>query len=214
MRIDVWSDVVWPWCFIGHRRLEKAIAQFPQINFQVSHRAFQLQPDLNETVPTSEYLAQKYRVGAEQVAAMQENVCSIADGEGLCYNLADTLSGNTMDAHRLILWARTQEKETELLEAMFSSYFEKQGSLFTHKDLLTLVASVGLDSAQAQAILESDSYRNEVIHDQQLASKLGATGVPFFVVNGKYGISGAQPLEVFTKTLEAALSDEAYTPPA
>ena len=117
MIIEVWSDVVCPWCFIGKRRLEKAIAKLPDPSvIEVRHRAFQLQPDITETIPTSQHLAEKYRVSPEQVAEMQANVCSIADGEGLCYDLKNTLSGNTLDAHRLVLWAAGKGKQQELLE--------------------------------------------------------------------------------------------------
>jgi predicted DsbA family dithiol-disulfide isomerase len=125
MIIDVWSDVVCPWCFIGKRRLEKALSNFVHKDkVTVRHRAFQLDPSINQTLPTSLMLAEKYKVDAEQVKAMQANVCSIADGEGLCYNLENTLSGNTFDAHRLLLWSASLDKQDELLEAMYSSYFE------------------------------------------------------------------------------------------
>ncbi len=108
MIIDVWSDVVCPWCFIGKRRLEKALEQFGhKEDVVIRHRAFQLQPDAKETVSTKKHLAEKYRVSPEQVKEMQANVCAVADGEGLCYNLDDTLSGNTFDAHRVLLWAST-----------------------------------------------------------------------------------------------------------
>ena len=126
MIIEVWSDVVCPWCFIGRRRLQKAIAGLPkEADVEVVHRAFQLNPAAAETVSTQKMLAEKYRVSPDQVAQMQANVCEIADGEGLCYNLSDTLSGNTKDAHRLLIWAEKFNKQDELLEAMYSSYFEK-----------------------------------------------------------------------------------------
>ena len=203
MIIDVWSDVVCPWCFIGKRRLEKAIAALPAgTDVTVRHRAFQLDPTITQTQSTREMLASKYNVGSDQVAAMQANVCSIADGEGLCYDLADTLSGNTKDAHRLLLWAG--EKQADLLEQMYSHYFEKSGSLFTHEDLIALAERVGLDPAAARALLESDDFAEQVAADQQQAHALGANGVPFFVVDMKYGISGAQPQEVFDNTLLTA----------
>jgi predicted DsbA family dithiol-disulfide isomerase len=205
MIIDVWSDVVCPWCFIGKRRLEKAIATLPAgTEVTVRHRAFQLNPAEQDVIPTAVMLATKYGVGPDQVAAMQANVCSIADGEGLCYDLDATLSGNTRDAHRLLLWA--SEKQSLLLEAMYSSYFEQGGSLFTREALLHLVRSVGLDTQEANAVLDSQDFIHDVENDQSLASQLGANGVPFFVIDMKYGISGAQPQEVFDKTLAQALS--------
>ena len=208
MIIDVWADVVCPWCFIGKRRLEKALSAFGHKDeVTIRHRAFQLQPDAKDVLPTSELLASKYQVSPEQVKQMQANVCAVADGEGLCYNLDETLSGNTFDAHRLLLWAATINKQDELLEAMFSSYFEKSRPLFSHSDLVAVAISVGIDADLADDILRSDQYSDEVVTDRNLASQLGATGVPFFVVDMKYGISGAQPLEAFTQTLQTAWAD-------
>ena len=208
MIIDVWSDVVCPWCFIGKRRLEKAIAAFPdREKITIRHRAFQLQPDAQDVVKTSEHLAEKYGASPDQVKEMQANVCAIADGEGLCYNLDDTLSGNTFDAHRLLLWAATIGKQDELLEAMYSSYFEKSRPLFSHADLVSVAVSVGIDADAADDVLRSHAFADEVIGDRNLASQLGATGVPFFVFDMKYGISGAQPLEAFTQTLQKAYAE-------
>lgn len=205
MIIDVWSDVVCPWCFIGKRRLEKALSGFEHKDeIVIRHRAFQLQPDAQGVVPTGKHLAEKYRVSADQVKEMQANVCAVADGEGLCYNLDDTLSGNTFDAHRVLLYAATINKQDELLEAMYSSYFEKSLPLFSHQDICAVAESVGIPAVDVMNVLESDQFTNEVLADRDLASQLGATGVPFFVVDMKYGISGAQPLEAFVETINAA----------
>ena len=209
MIIDVWADVVCPWCFIGKRRLEKALASFEhRDHVTIRHRAFQLQPEIKETVRTKEYLAEKYLATPEQVSAMQANVCAVADGEGLCYNLDETLSGNTFDAHRLLLWAATIEKQEELLETLFSNYFERSEGVFSHTDLVAAAISVGIDADKADDLLTSDLYADEVISDRNLAAQLGATGVPFFVFDMKFGISGAQPLEAFTQTLQSAWREE------
>ena len=212
MIVDVWSDVVCPWCFIGKRRLEKGIAALkaenPGVEIEVRHRAFQLQPDIEGVVPTSQHLAEKYRVDAEQVKAMQANVCSIADGEGLCYDLENTLSGNTMDAHRVLKWAESTGMAQELLEKMYSAYFEQSKPLFTHEDILTITDELGLDRDSVVAVLNSNHYRDLVEEDISIARQLGANGVPFFVIDMKYGISGAQPQEVFTQTLATALAEK------
>ena len=208
MHIDVWSDVVCPWCFIGRRRLQKAIARIGA-EVTVKHRAFQLQPDLQETVPTKELLASKYRISEVEVQSMQSNVCSIADGEGLCYDLSETQSGNTRDAHRLLLWAESCGKQDELLELMYSSYFEKKRSLFSHQDLLSLTDACGIKKEEARAILNSESYQAEFDADIALARQLGITGVPFYAIDMRYGISGAQPDEVFFETLKEAMSQTA-----
>ncbi|MEY4735610.1 MAG: hypothetical protein RL428_945 [Actinomycetota bacterium] len=205
MIIDIWSDVVCPWCFIGKRRLEKALSLFEHRDqVTIRHRAFQLQPDITSTVDTKSYLAQKYQMAQEQVEQMQANVCAIADGEGLCYNLDGTLSGNTFDAHRLLLWSAEIGKQDALLEAMYSAYFEKSQPLFSRDDLIAVCSQVGISATEVDEILSSDKFSQEVIADRALATQLGATGVPFFVVDLKYGISGAQPLEAFTQTLETA----------
>lgn len=208
MIIDVWSDVVCPWCFIGKRRLESALSNFAHKDqVTIRHRAFQLQPDMKEIVPTAQLLANKMRVSEAQVKEMQANVCAIADGEGLCYNLDDTMSGNTFDAHRLLLWAGTIAKQDELLEAMYSNYFEKSKPLFAHTDLVAVALSVGIDADAAEDLLNSHKFADEVNADRNLSAQLGATGVPFFVFDMKYAISGAQPLEAFTQTLESAWAE-------
>lgn len=210
MIVDVWSDVVCPWCFIGHRRLQRALLVFPHRDqVLVRHRAFQLQPEISEIVPTKQYLARKYGASESQIAKMQENVCSVADGEGLCYKLDETLSGNTLDAHRLLLMAATVGKQDELLEAMFHGYFELGRPLFTPGDLLAITDEVGIEHDLAQEVLNSDQFQAQVEEDGRLASELGANGVPFFVFDMKFGISGAQPLEAFTQTLEAAWKEPA-----
>jgi predicted DsbA family dithiol-disulfide isomerase len=205
MIIDVWSDIVCPWCFIGRRRLQKAIANHGVgREITVRHRAFQLQPDITTVVSTAEHLATKYRIDKQKVAEMQANVCAIADGEGLCYNLENTLSGNTADAHRLILWAETFGKGDDLLEAMYSAYFEESKPVFSHENLLAISDSVGISRADALALLQSDAFTDQVAEDQALASSLGANGVPFYVVDMKFGISGAQPQEVFDQIFSQA----------
>jgi len=209
MIVDVWSDVVCPWCFIGKRRLEKGInevkAANPGLEIKVRHRAFQLQPDIEGVVSTKEHLAEKYNIDKDRVAEMQANVCSIADGEGLCYDLENTMSGNTMDAHRVLKWAESTGVAQELLEKMYSAYFEQSRPVFTHDDILAITDEAGLDRADVIAVLISDNFRDLVLQDQDVARQLGANGVPFFVIDMKYGISGAQPQEVFTKTLQTAL---------
>ncbi len=205
MIIDIWSDVVCPWCFIGKRRLEKALSLFEHRDqVTIRHRAFQLQPDITSTVPTAEHLAEKYRLSHDKVKEMQANVCAIADGEGLCYNLDDTLSGNTFDAHRLLIWSASVGKQDQLLEAMYSAYFEKSQPLFSHDDLVSVSTAAGFDASEVRTFLNTEAFTQEVLGDRELATQLGATGVPFFVIDMKFGISGAQPLEVFTQTLESA----------
>lgn len=205
MLVEVWSDVVCPWCFIGRRRLQTALRAFPHAaEVRVEHRAFQLQPDAEGVVPTVQHLAEKYGAGEAQVEQMMANVCTVADGEGLCYNLEATLSGNTFDAHRLLLWAQAQGRAEELLELLYAGYFEQARSVFGDEALLAFVAEAGLDVDAARAVLASDAFADDVLAHRAQATAYGANGVPFFVIDGRYGISGAQPVEAFTQTLETA----------
>jgi predicted DsbA family dithiol-disulfide isomerase len=210
MIIDVWADVVCPWCYIGKRRLEKAIAQFPhKEEIVVRHRAFQLQPDAQGITPTKDYLSQKYNIAPDQVSQMQANVCAVADGEGLCYNLEGTLTGNTFNAHRLLLWSAQLGKQDELLEKLFKNYFELNTPVFEDADLIDVAVAVGLEEAGVKALLGGTEFSQEVLEDRKVAAQLGANGVPFFVFNMQYGISGAQPQEAFNKTLEQAWFEQA-----
>lgn len=207
MDIDVWSDVVCPWCYIGRRRLQEALAAREDVGeVTVRHRAFQLQPDAPRgvAVPMAEHLAAKYGVSPQEAKAMQDNVTDVARSVGLEFHLDRTLFGNTEDAHRLLLWAGDHGGQDELLERMYAAYFTQGRSLFDEDSLLELVREAGLDAAAAQQVLRGDAYREAVHRDGSAARDLGANGVPFFVFDQRFGISGAQPLEVFTRTLDAA----------
>ena len=207
MHIEVWSDVVCPWCFIGKRRLEQALAAMSGELGEVSvtHRAFQLDPSAtSDGELTVKYLAEKYGVTQEQALDMMDDVAESAEAVGLHYDLAKTMHGNTMDAHRLLLWAQENGASAALLESMYSGYFEHGRSLFTTDALLALVAEAGLDTEAARGVLDSDAFAQGVVDDQQLAAQMGARGVPFFVIDRKYGISGAQSLDIFMDTLRKA----------
>lgn len=208
MHIDMWSDLVCPWCFIGKRQLEIALEQFEHRDqVTVTHRAYQLNPSAEfTTTPTTQMLADKYGVSLEQAKEMQSNVVQAAVSVGLNYQLDRTLSGNTRDGHRLVLWAQAldHDRGLELLEVLMSAYFEKGESIFGHDNLTAFVTQVGLDPSQALAMLESEEFTAEVQLDQQIAQTLGCTGVPFFVLDEKFGVSGAQSSELFASALQQA----------
>lgn len=206
LTIEVWSDVVCPWCYIGKRRLTEAIASMPDLgDVDVVHRAFQLDPSATNTGErTVDHLASKYGVSTEEAMGMMDNVSQVAATVGLTYDLANTRHGNTRDAHRLLLWAQQQGNVDAVLERLYSGYFEQGESVFTEDDLLGVARDTGLDVEAARAMLESDALCDEVLADQQLAHDFGSRGVPFFVIDRRYGISGAQPLEVFVETLRQA----------
>ena len=208
MQIEVWADVVCPWCYIGKRRLQSALAQRGLTDdVDIVHRAFQLDPTASTvTEPTVDHLAVKYGVSRDEALAMMSNVTEVAAAEGLDYHLDLCMTGNTRDAHRLALWAQDTDPETaqRLLEAMYAAYFEQGRGVFTAEDLVGLAAEVGLDADAAREVLAGTAYLDQVVQDQVLARTFGANGVPFFVIDRAYGISGAQPVEAFLSAIDQA----------
>ena len=206
MHVEVWTDVVCPWCYIGKRRLEQALAD-AGVDARITHRAFQLDPSaVSNGERTVEHLAHKYGVSPAEAEAMMANVAQVAAGVGLEYRLGDTTSGNTADAHRLILWAQEQgqERGQALLEALYDAYFVRALPVFSVDDLIPIAEQAGLNGDAARAMLASDAFCDQVDADQRLARDFGANGVPFFVFDRTYGISGAQPAEVFAATIAKA----------
>ena len=208
MQIEVWADVVCPWCYIGKRRLQAALTERGIADeVEIVHRAFQLDPTASTTTaPTIDHLAAKYGVTREQALDMMSDVTEVAATEGLDYHLDRTMTGNTRDAHRLALWAQEQDPRVaqRLLEAMYSAYFEQGRGVFTTDDLVSLAAEVGLDGNAARDMLAGTAYLDQVVQDQVLARTFGANGVPFFVIDRAYGVSGAQPVEAFLSAIDQA----------
>jgi predicted DsbA family dithiol-disulfide isomerase len=208
MQIEVWSDVVCPWCYIGKRRLQSALEQRGLADdVEIVHRAFQLDPTASTTTePTIDHLAAKYGVSRDEALAMMTNVTEVAAAEGLDYHLDLCMTGNTRDAHRLALWAQEQDPAIadQLLEAMYSAYFEQGRGVFTTDDLVAFASEVGLDADAAREMLSGTAYLDQVVQDQVLARTFGANGVPFFVIDRAYGVSGAQPVEVFLDAIDQA----------
>jgi predicted DsbA family dithiol-disulfide isomerase len=208
MQIEVWADVVCPWCYIGKRRLQSALEQ-RGLNDEVEivHRAFQLDPAASTTTePTIDHLAAKYGVSRDEALAMMSDVTEVAAAEGLDYHLDLCMTGNTRDAHRLVLWAQEQDPATaqRLLEAMYSAYFEQGRGVFTTDELIAFATEVGLDADAAREMLSGTAYLDQVVQDQVLARTFGANGVPFFVIDRAYGVSGAQPVEAFLSAIDQA----------
>ena len=208
MRIEVWSDVVCPWCFIGKRRLERALAASPDAEgAEIVHRAFQLDPGaVTMGQRTVDVLSTKYGLDPAGAERMMNQVSEVASSEGLQYRLTETTSGNTSAAHQVLLWAQAQGAGQELLEQVFSGYFEQAQPIFSVDDLSPFILGVGLDPEGAREMVTAGSYLADVKSDQAQARELGATGVPFFVFDGKYGLSGAQPFETFVQTIESAVA--------
>ncbi|MGY1986359.1 DsbA family oxidoreductase [Blastococcus sp. SYSU DS0669] len=210
MQVEVWSDVVCPWCYIGKRRLEAALEQFPHRDqVDVVWRSFQLDPTApeGETHPTLPALARKYGTSVEQMRQNMAQVEQVAAGEGLEYHLADAVSGNTLLAHELLHLAAEHGTRNELKELLLHAYFEEGRSVFDVESLVPLGVRVGLDEAEVRAALTDRRYLAAVRQDSATAQSLGATGVPFFVVDRKYGAAGAQPAELLLQVLERAWAD-------
>ncbi len=211
MQIEVWSDVVCPWCFIGKRRLETALERFPHRDqVEVIWRSFQLDPTIpeGETHPTLPALAAKYGRSVDEMRAMQGQVEQVAAGEGLDYHLADGVSGNTTLAHELLHLAAEHDLQGAMKERLLHAHFEEARSVFDVDALVALGVEVGLDEAEIRAALTDRRYRTAVQQDAATAQALGANGVPFFVVDRKYGAAGAQPAELLLQVLERAWADE------
>lgn len=208
MQIEMWSDLVCPWCFIGKRQLEIALDAFPyRDQVTINHRAYQLNPNAEPTTtPTTQMLADKYGVGLDEAQAMLRNVSDAAKSVGLNYQLERTLSGNTRDGHRLVLWAQRidHERGQQLLDILLSAYFEQGESIFGIETLAAFAPRAGFDEQEVLAFLQSEELIDNVRRDQEIAQSLGCTGVPFFVIDDRFGVTGAQSSELFASALQQA----------
>lgn len=207
MVLEIWSDVVCPWCYIGKRRFERALTQFPHSDqVEVVWRSFQLDPEAPRQIVgnLTELLAQKFGISPVQVATMNRQITDLATQEGLAYQLEHAQPGNTFDAHRLIHLAAANGLQTVAKERLLRAYFCEGRSISDHDTLLAIGRELGLDTDAVQTMLDGDAYGDAVRSDQQRAARLGIRGVPFFVLDGRYGVSGAQPPEVLLNALQQA----------
>jgi predicted DsbA family dithiol-disulfide isomerase len=208
VRIDIWSDIVCPWCYIGKRRFEKALAQFPQRDqVEVVWHSFQLDPSATETdVPLTELLASKYGVSREQAEAMNANVTQLAKAEGLDYHLDKARHGNTFDAHRLLHLAADRGRQPEVMERFLQGYFAEGEPVGDPETLVRLAASAGLADDEVREVLVGTAYAAAVEADLAQARAYGINGVPFFVLDARLGVSGAQSSALFSDALAQAWS--------
>ncbi|HEY2042406.1 MAG TPA: DsbA family oxidoreductase [Jatrophihabitans sp.] len=207
MQVEIWSDVVCPWCYLGKRRFEKALAAFAHRgDVDVVYRSFELDPSATTgtITPTVELLASKYGMTVQQAEDAQRQMEQRAAQDGLTFRMDGLRSGNTRDAHRLLHLAKDRDRQAELIERLHRAYFTDLGSVFDHASLADLAVEVGLDRDEVMAVLDSDKYADAVDDDEATARALGANGVPFFVIDRRYGISGAQPAAAITQALERA----------
>ena len=208
MRIEIWSDVVCPWCYVGKRRLEAALAGFEHADeVEVVYRSFELDPSAphHGTEPSVSSLARKMGRSEEQVREMVGGLMQTAAADGLELRLLDTVHTNTVDAHRLLhlaLETGGPALQGTLKEELLAAYFTRAEDIGDHAVLRAAAVAAGLDAARVEEVHAGQEYAGAVSADVAQARAYGATGVPFFVVDGAYGISGAQPTEVFTQVLE------------
>jgi len=205
MKVEIWSDIMCPFCYIGKRRFEEALAEFdyPE-DIRVEWKSFQLQPDL-QTQPDknmTEHLAQTKGWSLEQTTQMQQRLTDMAAEVGLEFNFDNAVLANSFNAHRLAHFAQSQNKGNEAEEALFKAHFTDGKNIDDFEVLTELAEDIGLDTEEARRILESDRYAEAVKEDIRESRKVGVQGVPFFVYNRKYAISGAQPTEAFVETLQ------------
>jgi predicted DsbA family dithiol-disulfide isomerase len=210
VRIEIWSDVVCPWCYIGKRRLEQAIERLGH-DVELVHRSFQLDPS-SPRVPEESvvaHLGAKYGGGPEAGRQMVDRVEAVAAEEGLLFRLGEAQRVNTLDAHRLLHLALEDGPEVQgrLAEELLATYFLRAGNVADHDVLRSAAAAAGLEADRVETVLAGDAYADAVERDVREAAALGATGVPFVVVDRRYAVPGAQPAEVFAQVLERAWQD-------
>lgn len=216
MRVDIWSDVVCPFCYIGKKRLEAA-AKESGIELEVHWHSFQLDPEapVRQEVSNSERLAQKYGRSVPEVEDMQRNIAAMAKQEGIEFNWEGANSGNTLNAHRIIHLAQSKGLGNEAQEAFFYSYMTQGLPIGERETLEDVAARIGLNPVEVDDLLDSDEFADFVKFDQEVArDQLKVTGVPFFVFDQRIALAGAQPKEVFLQVLEKALEEPQQQPAA
>jgi predicted DsbA family dithiol-disulfide isomerase len=204
MKVEIWSDVVCPFCYVGKRKFENALGQFAhQADVQVEWKSFQLTPDFvpvpGESIHAS--LAKKKGVSEAEGRRMGDQMTLIAKEVGLNYDFDKTIPANTFLAHQLIHFADHQGQQGAMKERLFAAYYLEGQDINTIDNLVKLAAEIGLDADAARQALEAGTYANEVRRDEYEAQQIGVRGVPFFVFDDKYAVSGAQPSEVFAEVL-------------
>jgi predicted DsbA family dithiol-disulfide isomerase len=206
MRVDIWSDIVCPWCYIGNSRFSRALADFEhRDDVEVVPRSFELDPSIPEgqATPILDLLASKYGMSPAQAQQAEARVAALAEAEGLDFTV-DRAMGNTFDAHRLVHLGGEHGAAERVAQRLYHAYFGEGRSVFDREALVGVAADAGLDPDGARQALENGSYGDEVRGDEDQARRLGITGVPFCVLDGKFGVSGAQPEETFAQALRQA----------
>jgi predicted DsbA family dithiol-disulfide isomerase len=202
IKVDIWSDIACPWCYIGKRKFEAGAAQFGG-EVEVEYHSYELSPDTPVDFDGSEidFLAKRKGIPQEQVVGMLDRVTGIAEQVGLHYDYDALKHTNTVKAHQLIHYAKAHGRQVAMKERLLKAYFEEGGHVGRDEDLADYATEIGLDRADVLRSLRANEYLDDVRADQQLANEYGINGVPFFVIDGKYGVSGAQDADTFASVL-------------
>jgi predicted DsbA family dithiol-disulfide isomerase len=209
--IEVWSDIACPFCFLGKRTLEQALLSFSKTQlFDVTWRSFQLNPTLqtDTQVSTFDYLQKHKGIPSDQVRKMTQSIAQRGTELGIHFDFEHTVVSNTHKAHEALHYALEHGKQNAFKESLFLAHFSQGKNVDDLDTLSDLIQEVGLDTSEFKSALAAGKFTPDVDKDQQLAMQLGIRGVPFFVIDGKYAISGAQPMEVFTETFEKILQEQ------
>ncbi len=217
MKVEIWSDIMCPFCYIGKRQFENALQQFPgKEGIEVVWKSFQLNPDM-KTEPgknINEYLAEKKGWTLDYAKQMNDHVTRLAKEVGLNYNLDKAVVANSFDAHRLIQLANDNGKGDEMEERLFKAYFTEGKNIADHPTLIRLGTDIGLVSDTIKKVLDSNAYAHNVEQDIYKAKQIGARGVPYFVFNDRYAVSGAQATETFSGAITKAYEEVKKEKPA
>jgi predicted DsbA family dithiol-disulfide isomerase len=213
LRVDIWSDIACPWCYVGKKHLEQALAQFPhKEEVEVTFHAFELDPaaprvPADPTVTHAEKLARKYRMTVTEAQARIDSLTALGKTKGIDFQFDKVRSTNTFDGHRLVQFAALQGKGLEMKDRLLRAYFSEGAALGEPEVLVRLGGEVGLDPAAVREMLAKGACSDDVRGDEAQAQEYGISGVPFFVL-GRYGVSGAQPPEVLLKALQTAWAEQ------
>jgi len=211
MKVEIWSDIFCPFCYIGKRRFENALKNFSdKDDVEVIYRSFELNPDAPKVNNNSihEAIAAKYGISVEEAKLNNDGIVRQAASLGLEYNFDTLILTNSLDAHRLIHFAKDFNKMQEMTEALFKAYFTDSKNISDIDALGDIANGIGLNKEEAIRFLNSDKYKNEVREDEVLARKYGITSVPTFIFNDKFKVTGAQPEDVFLLALNKVIEEE------
>jgi len=214
LKLEVWSDIACPWCYVGKRRLESALKLFPHASdVELVWRAFELDPgapaERKRDVSHVEFIARKYGMPVAQAQKSTDHLLQLARAEGLSFDFVNIRSGNTFDAHRLLHLGHERGVQDRVKERMMKAYFEQAELMSDRGTLVRLAAEAGLDAGEATDVLAGDTYAKAVRADEAQARELGITGVPCFVFDRRFAVSGAQSTEVILSALQQAWTERA-----